>query len=93
MSFYNKYLSNFKCENVNVKFKGYTGENIVPKCKINVNVRYNKLIMPITFYLIEAGSTCLVGRDFMKKFNMLFTDGNINSVTEESIVLRQRRKV
>jgi uncharacterized beta-barrel protein YwiB (DUF1934 family) len=67
---YKKYFENEKLESAKITLKTYSGELLIPKGYINVQVKYNGQCESLRLYVVQKGGTALFGREWLKKINL-----------------------
>ena len=67
---YKKYFENEKLESAKITLKTYSGELLIPKGYINVQVKYNGQCESLKLYVVQKGGTALFGREWLKKINL-----------------------
>ena len=83
---YTKHFHNIPLKPNSTKFRGYTGENLLNKGKLSSFIKYGNKTESMDFYVIANGKTLLLGRDFLKKFKIIFS--NIHAISNEFLILK-----
>lgn len=79
-NFYDSNLKNYKIQKDQLELKGFTGHTIRPIGFIEVNTTCNNKVNLIRYYIVETNSPNLLGRNFLKLFNVQLNVFNVSKV-------------
>lgn len=85
---YKQHFSNFPIKPTNKHFIFYNGSQVKPVGVVTLNIAYNKKEMFLDFYVMENGGQPLLGRDFLRLYNIsLSMINNINTDEKQVRIL------
>lgn len=78
--FFDKFFKQIQLKTDDILLKGYTGSIIKPMGYFVIKTTVQNKSKPVKYYVVDNGGPCLLGRDFLKLFNISLNVKNIKSV-------------
>lgn len=69
---FKKYFKDYELKKDDIILRSYNGSMFTPLGYFVVNVKYLNVNKPLQIYVISDGGPCIVGRNFVEKFNLRF---------------------